>query len=303
MRYHVTVVGSNNRDHVLSTDRFPGSGETLTASGYVVAFGGKGANQAVAAARLGARTAYIGAVGDDDTGTIQVENFRREHIEVSGVMVAPSPSGMAFITVDREGSNTILVYPGANGDLTSSWIYDHATTIRESRVLLLQLETPAETSLAAASIASAAGVSVIFDPAPVSDFPDELYQHVDIITPNEHEMMLLTGTEDPVEGSRILLDRGVGAVLVTLGKDGCLYRDHATTWRLPRHEYGPAVDTTAAGDSFNGALATLLSEGASVREAAWFATIVASLAVTRPGAQPSLPLREEVDPIYRRNAL
>lgn len=303
MRYQVTVVGSNNRDHVLTTDRFPGSGETLTAEGYRVAFGGKGANQAVAAARLGARTAYIGAVGEDDTGSVQIENFKQEHIDISGVMVTPSPSGMAFITVDGEGNNTILVYPGANGDLSPTWIEDRAETIRESRVLLLQLETPAETSLTAASIASASGNMVIFDPAPVSDFPDELYRHVDIITPNEHEMALLTGTDDPVEGSRILLDRGVGAVLVTLGRDGCLYRDHAVTWRLPRYEYGPAVDTTAAGDSFNGALATLLSEGASVRDAAWFATIVASLAVTRPGAQPSLPLREEVDPIFQRSPI
>lgn len=303
MRYQITVVGSNNRDHVLTTDRFPGSGETLTAAGYRVAFGGKGANQAVAAARLGARIAYIGAVGEDDTGSIQVENFRREHIDVSGVMVTPSPSGMAFITVDGEGNNTILVYPGANGDLTSPWISGHAETIRESRVLLLQLETPAEASLTAASIASAAGVTVIFDPAPVSAFPEELYRHVDIITPNEHEMALLTGTDDPVEGSRILLDRGVGAVLVTLGRDGCLYRDPAATWKLPRYEYGPAVDTTAAGDSFNGAFATLLSEGASVRDAAWFATIVASLAVTRPGAQPSLPLRGEVDPIFQRSPI
>lgn len=299
----VCVVGSINYDLICVLDRLPELGETLTARDHVAAFGGKGANQAVAASRLGAPVRMIGAIGSDPTGASMRGNLEANGIDAAGLLVATGPSGVAMINIDANGDNTIVVYPGANAALSPEWVRANAKAIESSSCLMLQLETPLESVLEAARIAGGAGVPVLLNPAPARRLPDELLELCTVVTPNETELGLLTGADGIEAGARLLLAKGVGAVVVTLGSKGCFYMDGTGSFTVPSCKVS-AVDATAAGDSFNGALATRL-RGAGVHgdrargsidpADLEFCNAAGALAATKLGAQPSIPTLAEVE--------
>jgi ribokinase len=299
----VCVVGSINYDLICVLDRLPGLGETLTAHDHVAAFGGKGANQAVAASRMGAPVRMIGAIGSDPTGVAMRGNLDADGIDATGLLVAPGPSGVAMINIDANGDNTIVVYPGANAALSPDWVRANALAIESSSCLVLQLETPLESVLEAARIASRAGVPVLLNPAPARQLPDELLKLCTVVTPNETELGLLTGADGIEAGARLLLAKGVRAVVVTLGSKGCFYMDEKGSFTVPSYRIN-AVDATAAGDSFNGALATRLrgagdhgdrAQGLISPEDLEFCNAAGALAATKLGAQPSIPTLAEVE--------
>ncbi|OHD26486.1 MAG: ribokinase [Spirochaetes bacterium GWB1_59_5] len=299
----ICVVGSINYDLICVLDRLPELGETLTAQSHVTAFGGKGANQAVAAARLGAPVRMIGAIGSDPTGVAMRGNLEANGIDAAGLLVATGPSGVAMINIDANGDNTIVVYPGANAALSPGWVRANAQAIESSSCLMLQLETPLEAVLEAARIAAGAGVPVLLNPAPARQLPDELLALCTVVTPNETELDLLTGAAGIEAGARLLLSKGVGAVVVTLGSKGCFYMDEKGSFTVPSYRIS-AVDATAAGDSFSGALATRL-RGVEVYgdrarrplspEDLEFCNAAGALAATKLGAQPSIPPLAELE--------
>lgn len=298
----ITVVGSLNYDMTCVLQRLPQLGETLTAHSYVTAFGGKGANQAVAAARLGARVRMIGAVGRDPTGEAMRQNLESQGIDGSGIKSVDIPSGIAMINVAAAGDNTIVVYPGANGSLDPSWVRQHEDSIRASSCLVMQLEVPIEAVLEAARIASQARVPILLNPAPARALPADLVSACTVITPNQTELRLLSGVEDMLTGARIMLERGVGAVVVTLGKEGCLYMDEHGSFTVPSFQVA-AIDATAAGDTFNGALATMLSSRHGLpldADDLSFCNAAGALAATRLGAQPSIPTLAEIQAFMKR---
>ncbi len=293
----VCVVGSINMDLVVKVHRLPEVGETVTDGTFSTFPGGKGANQAVAAARLGARVAMIGRVGRDAFGAVLREALAANGVDVNGVGVDPEePTGVACIGVDRAGRNLILVAPGANRALRPA----HLDTgqIQASRVVLLQLEIPVATVLDAARAGKVGGALVCLDPAPACPLPDELWELVDVLTPNQVEARLLTGQvvdtiDDAYTAAQALRERGPRAVVVKLGEQGAVYVSAQETGHLPALPV-KAVDTTAAGDVFTAALAVRLAESCGMEEAVRFANCAAGLKVTRMGAQ-SMPDREEVD--------
>lgn len=289
----ITVLGSINMDLVVLTERAPRPGETVMGREFRTIPGGKGANQAVAAARAGAPVAMIGAVGTDGFGQELRVNLDRDGIDTRLVRTTTGASGTAHIVVDGSGQNAIAVVPGANGSMTSLTADDRAM-IRRSTHLLMQLELPLPVVLEGARVARAAGVCVILTPAPAQPLPAELLVLVDWLVPNEHEAETLTGHSDPLAASRQLLDQ-VGNVVVTLGAAGslCIARGEKPL-RAPAPRVTP-VDTTAAGDTFTGAFAVALTEGRPVPEALAFASRAAAISVTRVGAAPSMPSRFEID--------
>ena len=292
----ICVVGSINNDHICVLPRLPGLGESLIAISYSTAFGGKGANQAVAAARLGATVRMIGAVGRDQAGEAMRRNLEANGVDAAGLLVTGTPSGVAMINVDSAGDNTIAVYPGANMDLDPGWIRSKADAIRSCGCLLLQLEVPLEAVIEAARIAHDAGIPVLLNPAPARPVPDELLRLCAAITPNETELGILSGVTGIEAGAKVLFKKGTRAVVVTLGKRGCLYMDERGSFEVPSYDV-TAVDATAAGDSFNGALATRLAAGGPDSidaEAFRFCNAAGAIAATRLGAQPSIPTLAEV---------
>jgi len=291
----IVIVGSINKDVIMQVERHPKPGETLTAVAVSSAFGGKGANQAVAAARLGAEVTIIGAVGEDPTGDEQIEHFQNEGIRTDAIMRCSESSGVAYITVDTAGENSIILYPGANHQITVEWVEKNSSYIEDADVMLLQLEIPVEVSLAAAEIADKSDTIIIFNPAPVHQIPDRLFQLTDIITPNETELALLAEEEDPGKAEMILLSKGVKSVLATMGADGSRYRDAENQFSLPTYSSVKVADTTAAGDSFNAAVAYSVGSGDDITDAIAFATAEGSITVSRFGAQTSLPTLEEVE--------
>lgn len=296
----VAVVGSVNMDLVFNTERMPAPGETLAASAYRQEPGGKGANQAVAAAREGASVCIIGHVGEDDFGALLRQTLAMDDIDVSHLTaVAGERSGVAAITVDASGQNSILVAAGANGRLNAACVRALASVIDTAGVLVCQLETPLDSVVEAVRIAHDAGVPVVFNPAPVCTLPPELLARVDYLVVNEHEARELTGIDAADEaGARraahALRAAGAGAVLVTLGARGVHVSSVENDTLLPAIAVR-AVDTTAAGDTFVGSFAVAIAQGASVLEAASRARYAAALTVQRPGAQCSIPLRAEID--------
>jgi ribokinase len=301
----VLVVGSANVDFTVAAPRLPGVGETVSGGTLLVNHGGKGANQAVAARRLGAEVRFVACVGDDASGRDIRAALHAEGIGVDGVMVTRDvATGTALIVVDGQGRNQIVVAPGANWRLSAEHVRSRAEDFAWAQVVLCQLETPLETLDVALDEARRRGLVTVLNPAPVRDgIPDDVWRRVDYLTPNEGEAARLSGV--PVEdaraasaAARALRERGVGTVIVTLGAQGslaCTTRDEVRTQAF-RVE---AVDTTAAGDAFNGALGTALAAGDALPDALRFASAAAALACTRRGAQPSLPTRAQVAELLR----
>lgn len=296
----ILVIGSLNIDMVMRVDHMPAAGETILCDGMKLVAGGKGANQACAAGRLGTDVTMLGAIGNDSHGEMQRDSLQRSGVDVSGLITKESVStGTAFITVNKEGNNSIVVVQGANAQFTPEDIEAHRDLIEECEIVILQLEIPMDTVLYAVKLARTLGKTVILDPAPVPEhFPEELYQYVDIIKPNESELSRLTGIADAQnhleEAVQIVKDHGVKNVLVTLGGDGVyLDTENEPPIHIPAKKV-EVVDTTAAGDSFTAALAAMLLEGKTLKEAAEFANQVSAIVVTREGAQDSIPTLQEV---------
>lgn len=294
MRNGVIVVGSLNMDLVMRVPRLPQAGETMKSEAFDVIPGGKGANQAVAAARLGAPVTMVGSVGEDEYGTRLLAQLQTDEVDVAHVdRLVDSPTGIAQIVVDGAGNNQIVISAGANGQITRSQLQKAFADVDGAAVCLLQLETPMGMVAAAAEMAAEAGMKVILDPAPAAALPSGLLDHVHVITPNETETWTLTGVEvtdiaAAEEAARMLVDRGADAAVIKMGGRGAFLFDGEQTYF--RHAIPVSVvDTTAAGDAFNGALGVALSRGSALSEAVDYATAVGALAVTRSGAQPSLP--------------
>jgi len=295
----IVVFGSINMDLVVRTPRLPSAGETLTGHSFFTAPGGKGANQAVACARLGAPTRMIGRVGDDVFGAALCDGLRADNVNIAGVLAqAGISSGTAVIAVNDAAENTIIVVPGANGQVGAEDLVRLDAALVDTSALLLQLEVPLATVIQAAQLARQHGVMVILDPAPAQPLPDSLYAAADIITPNETEAAALAGFAIDGElaaerAARALLARGVRQVIIKLGGRGAYWHDGASGRLVPAFQVSP-VDTVAAGDAFTGGLAAALDAGISLAEALRWGMAAGALSTTRPGAQPSLPTRDEV---------
>lgn len=300
MTAHITVVGSLNMDLIVRAPRIPQPGETIIGSGFHVAPGGKGANQAVAAARLGARVSLVGRVGQDSFGTDLLANLREASVDHTYVVQDPdAASGVALIEVDDAGQNSIIVASGANMRLSPADVEAAEAVIAGADILLLQLESPLETVTRAAQLARAHQVTVILNPAPAQPLPVELLSAVNILLPNESETAILTGlpvgdqSEIEAAGAR-LRDLGIETLILTLGERGAMRVTAGGSQLFPTFQVTP-VDTTAAGDAFVGGLAVALAEGLSLPEAIRWGNAAGALATTRLGAQPSLPTRQTLE--------
>ncbi|MFZ5753133.1 MAG: ribokinase [Bacillota bacterium] len=299
MKPRITVIGSLNMDMVIQIDSFPLPGQTVLGGNLDYIPGGKGANQAVAAARLKGDVALIGKVGTDAFGQVLLDNLLKNGVDVSAVKRENVSSGVALITVTPSGENQIVVSPGANSLVNADFVQEHENTIRSAQVLLLQLETPLAAVKRAVELAKEAGVLVILNPAPAQALPESLLNQVDVLTPNETELSILSGVpvQNMVEvytASRILLEKGTKCVVTTLGDKGAFLCSPNINVLIPGYSV-KAIDTTAAGDSFTAALAVAVAQGKPLPKAVKFANKVGALTVTKKGAQPSLPLLDEVE--------
>ena len=302
---NLVVLGSINADHILNLNTFPTPGETVIGNQYQIAFGGKGANQAVAAGRSGASIAFIACTGDDDTGERIRTQLISDNVDIEPVStIAGESTGVALIFVNGEGENVIGIHAGANAALSPSLVEAQRDRIAQASTLLMQLESPIESVLAAANIAHQHQTTVVLNPAPAQALPDELLTLVDIITPNETEAEKLTGInvrndEDAANAAQALHEKGIKTVIITLGSRGVWASVEGEGQRVAGFHV-EAVDTIAAGDTFNGALVTALLEDKPLADSIRFAHAAAAIAVTRKGAQPSVPWREEIDLFLRQ---
>lgn len=295
----IFVLGSTNTDMVIADRKLPAPGETISGGKFMMNPGGKGANQAVAVARLAAKRGecvFVAKVGDDLFGRDAAARFRAEGIDARLVVDRRNPSGTALILVDAKGQNVISVALGANGTMSPADVKPRLKDLKGAAALLMQLETPIPTVLAAAKAAKAAGVMVVLNPAPAAKLPKELYPLIDWITPNETEAELLTGVKvKDAKSAQLAVDalkrKGVKNVAITMGAKG-VYCGNCR--RLYPAKKVKAVDCVAAGDTFNGAFVVALAEGKSCRDAIAFAQKASAISVTRPGAQSSVPRRREV---------
>jgi ribokinase len=294
---NILVVGSLNADLVVRTPRFPKPGETISGEDLQVIPGGKGANQAVAAAHHGANVSMLGRVGGDNFGDFLLDNLKANYVNTSLIQRDGASTGTATIIVDAKGQNSIILSPGANGKVSSSDV-EHAS-FPAFNLLLLQLEIPTPTVLSAAKLAKQNDVRVILNPAPAKELPDELISLADFLIPNETELSLLTGMEvkdipSAEKAAHIILKKGVRNVIVTLGSKGALIVNEKVNTHVETYKVD-VVDTTAAGDAFIGGFASVLDSANSLADAVRYGCACGALATTKFGAQPSLPTKEEVD--------
>ncbi|MDX2195473.1 MAG: ribokinase [Cytophagales bacterium] len=296
---NILVVGSNNTDMVIKLPKLPTRGETITNGDFYILKGGKGANQAVAAARLGGNVTFITRVGNDVYGTENIHNFEAEGIDTKYITTDnQAHSGIAVIMVGGVGENYLAVAPGANNTLTPEIVSTFDNKIIASDIILLQLEIPIETNLYVAKLAKKHGKMVILNPAPATPLPREIFNYIDIFTPNETEAEVISGIKlqadaDVYTVANALSGLGIKQVIITLGEKGVYVHREPQGMIVPAPKV-QAVDTTAAGDTFNGGLAVALAEGKSIDEACKLGVEAASISVTRLGAQPSIPKRSEV---------
>jgi ribokinase len=296
----IVVVGSSNTDMIVQMARLPKPGETIMGDEFSTAAGGKGANQAVGAARAGGHVAFVARVGQDMFGSQAVDSLVRDGIDVSYVVKdRAAPSGVALIFVGKDGENSIAVAPGANSRLSSADVKKAKKAFVGARFLLMQLEIPLETVQTAAQLATKAGVRVILNPAPARSLPNKLFKHISILTPNETETEVLTGIKvknvtDAAKAAVRFMAKGVQTVIITLGRRGAFVATKEGKQLVPGFKVR-SVDTTAAGNIFNGALAAALGEDKPLLEAVRFANAAAAISVTRLGAQPSAPDRKEIE--------
>lgn len=297
----VVVAGSLNMDLVVETSRRPKPGETISGKGVKVIPGGKGANQAYAIGKLGGDVGMIGAVGDDEFGRALKKNLESAGVNTSGLQVMENETtGQAFITVDDQGENAIILISGANGKLSKELVQENLECIENCDILIMQLEIPVETVAYLKDVAMRLGKTVILDPAPAQpNLPESLWQGVDYIKPNESELEILVGRkmeslEELKSGAREMIQKGVKGVIVSLGGEGCLFVTDKEEKYFPANKV-KAVDTTAAGDSFTAAFALALSQGKGCDEAIVFGQKVSSIVVTRKGAQTSIPTIDELE--------
>jgi ribokinase len=301
-RPSVLVIGSSNTDLIVKAERIPRPGETILGGEFVTAGGGKGANQAVAAARAGGSVTFIARVGRDANGDRAVAGFTAAGIDVKHVIRDPArPSGVALIFVGRGGENSIAVASGANDRLSPADVRKAKSVFRRSRVVLLQLETPLKTIEASIELATTAGLRVVLNPAPARPLPARLLEPVYLLTPNESEAEMLTGVAVASEraaarAADALLALGVQNVAITMGSRGAFIAGEGIRQLIPGFKV-KAVDATGAGDVFNGALVVALAEGRQLLEAARFGCAAAAISVTRLGAQPSAPMRREIQAV------
>lgn len=306
MSKNILVIGSSNTDMIIKMKKMPKPGETVIGGKFSSAAGGKGANQAVAAARAGGNVTFIGRVGSDIFGETALDGFRKDGLNVDNVIKDQvEPSGVALIFVDENGENSIAVASGANGALSSQDIKNCEKIISKADILLMQLETPMDTIETAAKIAAKNNVKVILNPAPAQKLNNELLKYVSIITPNETEAELLVGfpiaNEKDAEKAAIVLNEfGIKTVIITLGSKGAFVLSDSFNGVVPAFSV-KAIDTTAAGDVYNGALAVSLSEDKNIRDAVIFASAAAALSVTKMGAQTSAPRKEDIDKFILSN--
>lgn len=296
----ILVVGSLNMDCMIEADHMPKPGETVLGKSVTLIPGGKGANQAYGVGKLGGKVGMIGAVGNDAYGRRLKENLERVGVDTSSVeVINGGTTGQAFITVDDEGENSIVVIQGTNREVTREKIYKNVSRIQESDIAIMQLEIPVDTVQYVKELANQMGKLVIIDPAPAqAGLPDSFWKGVDFIKPNESELEILTGesmktAEDIRRGARKMLEKGVQGVIVTLGEEGCLLvtKEREIFFETSKVR---ALDTTAAGDSFTAAFAVALSEGKDCTDAIRFGQKASAVTVTRKGAQTSMPDRNEV---------
>ena len=302
----VAILGIFVADLAFRAGRMPGIGETIAGSGFKMGPGGKGSNQAVAIARLGADVTFISRIGKDEFGASALATWRKEGVTARVVETADQPTGAAFIFVnDRTGENAIIVVPGAAATITVSDVEAAADAIRGAAVFVTQLEQPVAAAWRGLEIARAAGTVTIFNPAPAEPVDDAIYGLCDYVTPNESEASLLSGlpvanVDDARRAGDVFLAKGVGCALITLGEAGALLHDRTGSTLIPAFRAGPVVETAGAGDAFNGGFAAAIARGATPEEAACFGCAVAGLSVTRAGTAPSMPSLAEVEALLAR---
>lgn len=299
-RKKLIVLGSVNVDHILNVPKFPKPGETLSGSNYKISFGGKGANQAVAAGRLGANIQFIAAVGNDELGNKIKQQLNNDNINTCSVAcIEGQNTGVALILVNAQGENQIAIHAGANAQVTTEYLLKYKEDIINADAMLMQLETPLATIEQAAKLAKQHQTQVILNPAPAQKLSDDLLKHIDIITPNETEAEYLTGikvlTEKDAEQAAIFLHKkGIETVIITLGCKGA-WVSSAQQGAIIAGFKVKAIDTIGAGDTFNGMLVTALLEGKTLEQAIKYAHAAGALSVTKPGAQTAVPSRNEVE--------
>lgn len=299
MKKIITVIGSSNTDLVFQTKKFPLPGETVIGGEFNTFAGGKGANQAVAASRLGGNVHFIARIGNDNFGNAAIKGFLKDNIVTDCIFKDPDfPSGVATIIIDENGQNSIVVAPGANNQLSVADIDSSKEAIKKASIILIQLEIPMPTVKYVLDKASELGKKIILNPAPAMELEEALYPKIYVITPNETEASLLTGIQvkdvnSASKSADVFISKGVENVLITLGEKGVYFKNKEQEFHVPAKKVN-VKDTTAAGDIFNGAIAVALAENKSWHEAVLFGNCAASIGVSRLGAQDSVPYRNEI---------
>ena len=296
---NICVIGSLNMDLVVNVDTMPKSGQTIIGNNFKEVPGGKGANQAVAMARLNGNVTMIGKVGEDGFGQTLINSLKNDKVDTTYIQTAKGATGVALITVDKNAQNSIVVSPGANFEVKEDDIDNNIEAIKNSDIVVLQLETPLDTIKYALNKAKELNKYTILNPAPAVKLDDEIIKNVDLLTPNETELEIISGVsieteEDIQKASQIMIEKGVKELIVTLGSKGSLYINKEKSMFKKAYKV-EAVDTTAAGDSYTGALAVALSQEKGMEEAMDFASKVGALSVLKEGAQSSLPTLEDVE--------